>query len=49
MLTPYWIARYLLAVLEDGDYLNDWLTRFYDPAATMLAYLGMMIAKLTGA
>lgn len=42
------ISRYLAAVLDDGDYLNDWLTHLYDPAATMLAYLGMAVARVYG-
>ena len=40
--------RYIIAVLDDGDYLNDWLTRFYDPFATTLAYAGMFLAALCG-
>lgn len=49
MMYLYHIARYIATVLLDGDWKNDWLTRFYDPAATMLAYLGMALAHLTGA
>jgi hypothetical protein len=43
------LARYLAAVLADGDHLNDWLTRFSSPMADALMAFGKRLAEMLGA
>jgi len=42
------IASYLLAVLQDGDYLNDWLTHVPQCGQDSLQLLGQMLAIMIG-
>jgi hypothetical protein len=43
------LSRYITAVLDDGDYLNDWLTRFSSPMADALMAFGKRLAEMLGA
>jgi hypothetical protein len=40
------LARYLAAVLDDGDYLNDWLTHLPVSMAVAVQTLGELIARI---
>jgi hypothetical protein len=42
------LAFYLLAVLDDGDYLNDWLAHLPACSAGAVQGLGMILATLLG-
>lgn len=37
------IIRYLLIVLTDGDYLNDWLTHMPDTIADVMQIIGWLL------
>lgn len=41
-------ANYIGAVLEDGDYLNDWLTHLPDPIQPAVQALGQLVAAFAG-
>lgn len=43
------IARYLLHVTQDGDYLNDWLTHMPAQLADAMTIIGYIVAITTGA
>jgi hypothetical protein len=43
-----YILLYLSAILEDGDYLNGWLSRVPECGAGALQGLGMILATLLG-
>ena len=43
------LARYVHAVLIDGDYLNDWLTYIPTYLHTVIVLFGHLIAYVTGA
>lgn len=40
---------YVLAILEDGDYLNDWLTHVPFFVRPGVEFIGHWLALLTGA
>lgn len=41
------ILAYIMAVIQDGDYLNDWLTHLVDPGLRMIVqFLGILLAGL---
>jgi len=42
------LANYIGAVLEDGDYLNDWLTHLPDPIQPAVQALGQLVAAFAG-
>ncbi len=42
------IAFYLLAILDDGDYLNDWLTHIPECGVGAIQGIGMMLAFVLG-
>jgi hypothetical protein len=42
------IGNYLVAILEDGDYLNDWLSHVPECGQTALVGIGQLLALLIG-
>jgi len=38
------LSKYILAVVEDGDYLNDWLTHLPEPIQGVVKAIGKVIA-----
>jgi hypothetical protein len=42
------LTRYLAAVLDDGDYLNDWLTHLPVSMIAAVQTLGELIARIAG-
>jgi hypothetical protein len=40
------LVNYFGAVLEDGDYLNDWLTHFPEWAQVPIEFTGKVIANI---
>ena len=41
-------ARYFAIVIEDGDWLNDWLTHMPVMIRPLIAAIGQLIALLIG-
>lgn len=43
------LVNYFQAILQDGDWLNDWLTHIADPVVrTFIHLLGFVLALLVG-
>ena len=42
------ILRYITVVMQDGDYLNDWLTHMPSELATAIVIVGQYLAEGLG-
>jgi hypothetical protein len=42
------IVEYFRIVIEDGDWLNDWLTHLPENVRAIVSWIGYLIAMLIG-
>lgn len=42
------LIYYFAAIVQDGDYLNDWLTHLPEIVRPLILFLGTLLATLLG-